>query len=371
MRRLKAFTCWLLLMAIGLAACPSRAALAQLLLGTCYDALYHDSRAKRDEDRGPLKDAGFLRVSTAFTKDDEPALKWYQDNGVKVLFMPNGVSEAQQKAWFAAFPAIDSYYCVDDADISGGGKAAVVAKVTAARALIRPDMKTFLSLTKNADPAVWANISDIASLQLYIHGEGTIRKWYWDQVKAWRAVHTGQLWVHPYLGKRQPPFFGVYPKLTIPPVPPATTPRIVPLPPDPVWSAEEYTPLRYNEVAIWTALCAGADDVLFYSAFSISNALPKFQYRIAERWDLLPGYKSVLARIRFYERYLKGTRTPLPEVPGSPVVGAVWTLPSGESLEVRCDTSEWDPQVYFEQRAPRTATVTATAKGFNITFSNN
>ena len=317
---------------------------AQLTLGAYFDALFFDSRAKRLEDFAPLKDAGFLRLASNFTPDDDPILDLCAKGGVKVLFSPNGVSEAQEAAFFAKYAAaIDSYMVLDDANTFPGGKAAVVAKVTAARARLPAGVKTFLTFGKNATAAEWANTAEIAGLQLYGYGEaapgGTLKAWNWTYVQAWRAAHTGKLWVHPYLGKRAAPFFAQYP----------TTADGKVLAPDPFLSAEEYVPLAYNEAAIWTSLCAGADDILFYSAYSISQPYPVFSYRIAKRRDLLPGYKSVLARVRFYEKYLAGVRSPFDQ---GTVVGAAWTLPSGESLTVRVDTDEFDPHVYFQVSGP-------------------
>lgn len=324
--------------------------------GAYYDALFFNSRALRLEDAPELKKNGFRRIITPITVGDEPFLDWCAANDTKVTFTRNALTNAQETAYFTKYAStIDSYQVVDDADLTPGGKAVVVAAVNAAKARLPATIKTYLPFTKGAKPEDWANISDIVGLELYIHGEGTIRKYYWDYVLAWRKAHAGKLVVLPYLGKRVPPHFGLYPRNAAGQL----------LAPDPVWSAKEYTPLAYNEAAIWAALCAGADDIWYYSAYSISNLVAESEYRIAKRWDLLPGYGMLHEQIRSYERFFAGKREPFDE---GRYVGAVWTLPTGETLTVRVDTYETKPDVTFSITKTQ-ATVTPTANGFKVEFN--
>lgn len=351
----------LALLIVFLGACVSpwwnRPADAQLTLGTYYDALFYDSRAKRLEDKKKLDDAGFRRLASVFTADDAPILDACQAAGTKVVFAGNATSPEQTKAYLAKYPCIDALHIQDDADLAPGGPAALAAKREAARTLIASvnpprAILTYASFGKGAKPEQWANTADVAHLQLYIYKEGTLRKWYWDYVLAWRAAHQGKLWVGPYLGKNATPFFALFPKQGLP---------------DPVWTASEYTPVAYNEAACWAALCAGADDLLFYSAFAINSGYPQHYYRISERWDLLPGYKALLARIRKYEPYFAGKRETFDK---GQLVGATWTLPGGEKLTVTVDTLEALPRVDFLETKPvptPTAKVTVLPAGVTIT----
>jgi hypothetical protein len=331
----------------------------QVQLGTYFDALFFNSRDLRLQDRPPLKDAGFLRIASSITPADTPFLEACQKDGQKVLYTPNTTTDQQDKDFFAKFSCIDVYSVADDANI-GNTPQGLRQLVTAAKAKIRPDMKTFATFGRDAKPADWANISEIVGLQLYTHGEVSLRKWYWEYVRDWRAVHTGKIWVHPYLGKRAAPFFGQYP----------AGPNGTILQPDAFWSAQEYTPVAWNEAAIWAALCAGADDILYYSAYAISPSYPAFEYRIVKRWDLLPGYKAVNARIRFYERFFAGVRTPFDD---GTVVGAKWVLPTGETLTVNVDTFEWRPLVSMAismPTKPQPAVITQTETGLDVRYVN-
>lgn len=311
--------------------------------GTFYDAIFYDSRALRLVDIPKLADAGFKTFASAFTPDDAPALKLCQDRGMGVIYSMNTGTVAQHKALWDAHSCVKWWSIGDDLDATST-PAKVTAAIAVMRPNLRPDMKTFGTYSKAANPATWANVTDVAHLQLYIYKEGTLRKWYWEYVLQWRAAHRGQLWIGPYLGKGVTPYFGLK---------------------DPVWSEESYTPVGYQKAAIWLGLCAGADDWLGYSAYSISPSYPKFSYRLTERWDILPGLTEIARQIKEQERFFRdGTRVTFDN---GRFVGAQWSLPTGEALRVTVDTFEALPDVDIE---PIPAPVVTTAS-LRITSQGN
>lgn len=325
-------------------ACAAPAAFAQ---GTHYDALFFSSRANRLADIPKLADAGFRMFSSSFTPDDQPALKLCQDRGLAVVYSPNSGTNAQHKANFDAFPCIKFWSVGDDLNVTTTPDA-VKASIAAMKPFLRADMKTFGTVGKSAKPEVWANVTDAVHLQLYIYKEGTLRKWYWDYVLAWRAQHKGLLWIGPYFGKSYAAF-------------PTT---------DPVWNDEVFTPIAYNEAAIWLGLCAGADDWLGYSAYAISNTYPAFNWRLTDRWELLPGYAELFREIHTYDRFFAGGKRETFD--NGRVVGATWTLPSGEALRVEVDTFETKPKavprVIPAPAQPATVTVKITSDGKAISL---
>jgi hypothetical protein len=323
-----------------------------LEFGSYFDALFFNSRKLREDQLPVFVDTGFGRMASSFIPDDGKAggiLEKLRAAGVKVLYEQNTGKDADHKKNYDTFTNIDMVHVADDVDlIPGNSPAKMAARIAELRQVIRPDMKTFLTFSKGAVPNVWKNSADVIGLQLYIYKEGTIRRWAWDYVKQWRAAHSGKLWVHPYLGKNSLPYGLPYIN-------------------DPKWKVQEYTPLAYNEALIWAALCAGADDVLFYSAYAVNPSYYPDYYNILERDDLQPGYKALIAQVRSYERFFAGTKTTFDD--GSRIVGATWTLPTGEALTVRVDTLEAKPDVTFTIVKPLAAKVTQTEKGFNVEYT--
>jgi hypothetical protein len=338
MRHPKRLILFLLLLVLSLCASASpRFVQGQMLLGTYYDAIYLDSRPKRAEDLPKLDDTTFGGIGSQITPDDGAKggfLEACQARGKKVIYETNtGSIDDHAKLW-KQYTCVAYHNAKDDADLTSTPEK-VKAEIAAVRPKYREGMQSFVSVSKSADPKLWKDAADVIGLQLYVWKEGTLRKWYWDYVVAWRAAHKGKLWVHPYLGKSLP---------TLSQVAPSSGKA-----PDPVWMSEDYTPAAYNEAAIWCALCAGADDVLFYSAFSINPGYPKSYYRITERWDLLPAYKRMFERIRGYERYFVGKRETFDR---GQIVGASWTLPTGEKLTVTVDLHEQLPRVEWAESKP-------------------
>jgi hypothetical protein len=295
--------------------------------GTYYQALFHDSRPKRLADFPKLDSVPFERLGSQFTPadgDKGAILDLCQKAGMKVLYETNTGTQADHKKNFDAYSVIDYLQVADDADLTTT-PAKVAASIAAWRPFMRADMKTFLTFSKGADPAVWKNTADAVALQLYIYKEGSLRK-AWDILRPWRAAHTGKLWIHPYFGRNAIPYS---------------------LRTDPVWREQEYTPVQYNKALIWLALAAGIDDgvdgLLFYSAYDLNPSYPPDYAYILERWDMLPGYAELFRQIRSFDRFLLVVK-PVPFDNGR-VVGAVWTLPTGESLRVEVDTFEQLPDV--------------------------
>jgi hypothetical protein len=297
--------------------------------GTYFQALFHDSRARRLADFPKLEAVPFKRLGSQFTPadgDKGQILDLCQKAGMKVLYETNTGTQADHKKNFDAYPAIDYLQVADDADLTTT-PTKVAASIAAWRPFMRADMRTFLTFSKTADPAVWKNTADAVALQLYIYKEGSLRR-AWEILRAWRTVHTGKLWIHPYFGRNAIPYS---------------------LRNDPVWREQEYTPVEYNKALIWLALCAGIDDgldgVLFYSAYDLNPSYPPDYAYVLERWDLLPGYKELFRQIRTFDRFLLAVKPVQFESADGRMVGATWTLPGGEALRVEVDTFEQLPDV--------------------------
>jgi hypothetical protein len=298
-----------------------------------YDAIYHDSRPRRLVDLPRLAQVGFEGIASNFTPDDEPALKLCSDLKLDVLYEPNGISWAESRSkHFDKFPNIKAVVVADDANQYDPNE--VTRRRDEAKRHLRADQETFITVAKGTDATKYAPLCDRYGVQLYVWREGTLRKWYWDELLKIRAACRGQLVVHPWLAKSclpAPVFDG-----------------------QALWEAEEYQPLDYTEASYWLAICAGADEILGYTAYSINPAYPRFRSHFLSRVDLVEGLKEILRVIKEYRPFLAGQRTPFGAA-GERVVGAVFTRTDGARLRVSIDTHEQRPKVYFEQ--PRKAEV--------------
>ena len=297
---------------------------AKMRIGSYFDCLWFDSRDRRLKDIPKIKDTGFDWLASNFTPDDEPVIKACQDAGIKILFSRNVTTLDQAKVFWDKYSTIDGYIVADDANYY---KPDEIIKVRdEVKKFMRPDMKTFITVGKGTDPNLYANLCDWYGKQNYVWKEPSpsLKMWYWDKIKEDRAICKGRLIVHPYLGKNG-------------------TPQQEPYKSDPVWNAKEYTPVAYNEAAIWASIAAGADDILFYTLYNVYQHDASVYNYVLERWDLVPAYKEMFQRIRSYEKYLEeGTRLPFEN---GRIVGATFTLPTGEYLKVEVDTFERNPKV--------------------------
>jgi hypothetical protein len=193
-------------------------------------------------------------------------------------------------------------------------------------------VKTFITVNRAAKHAEYANLCDWYGVQLYTWGDdGSLRKYWWRGLREARAVCKGRLIAQPYLARSFP-----------------EAPWQLE---DPLYTAEEYTPPNYNEAAIWLALCAGADDILFYTAANVHPANPKVYSYFLERRDLVAAYPEIFGRIRRYQPYLAGRRKAFDAGDGRRV-GATFTLANGKSLRVTVDTFDAYPRVDFQESGP-------------------
>lgn len=332
--------------------------------GFYFDALFYDSREKREQDVPKLAKAGFDLLASSFTAKEDAVLKLCQDNGVsEIIYQTNTGSLPEHRKQWDAWPKLHFQFNVaDDADLTQTPDK-LKTLVASIQPQLRPDMETYATFSKSAKPELWANITKNVHLQLYIYHEGGLKKWGWDYPKAWRAAHkNGKVYIGPYLGKNMPVFFGAYPKYS----------DGRPAPPEPWWTESVYTPLAWNEAQVWMGICLGCEP-LYYSAYSISAAIPTANYRICDQPRLLAGYAELNAQIKAKERFTKAVKPVTFESADGRFVGATWTLQSGESLRCEIDTLDAKPDVVLRETPaappppkPAEVTVRITSDGRSV-----
>jgi hypothetical protein len=321
---------------------------AQPMRGTYIDVLFDGADEIRTADTPKLLDAGFnLFASTirgqAATDPNSIDAKWLDTlkaGNAKAIVIPNVLTPAQYKTVAEKWPdVVIGYHLQDDANYK------TPAEITAAYNAVKPFLAgttAYITVAKNTRHADYGGLVPWYHVQCYLGkavtaGDG-FKQYAYDGTLAARAAvpATGKLFGAGYLGKNPTPYFGRR---------------------DPVWQANDFASPYVQEAALWLQLMGGADHLLSYTAYSIAPTFPASESRIAERWDLLPGWKLINARIKSLERFfVGGTRTT--RVDGKSCIGE-WKLPSGETLIVTVDlTSEFYPRTDWEIKTPVPATVT-------------
>jgi hypothetical protein len=314
-------------------------------LGAYYAGYQTDEREQRLRDIPRLAEVGFDWLASPFSDADPNCLKAAQlcgEKGLKVLLQPNALTPAQFKVKYGGLAHVDGIDIWDDAH--NATPAEIAAKRDAWKAQIG-DRATFISCARRT-PTTHVNLCPWLGWQSYSWKEaGWLKQWYWDDLRRIRPLCTGRLVVHPFLGLNAIPYS---------------------LRDRPDWRQEdrEYTPVAQNEAAMWLALCAGADDFCFYTAYELPNvggiAFTSGRSYILDRPVWLEQYKAVFRQIRRYERYLVGRRE-LIEV--GTVLGANWTLENGSGLRVTVDVeSEVYPRLRFDTFQPPAPPVSATIR---------
>ena len=335
MRRLKAFTFWVIFFVWALGPLAAQT-VPQVPIWTYYDCLYEGSRENREADRQKLEKAGFNGIATQITSDaltagsiDARFLDACRASKLAVIVLRNRLELSQYQQVVQKWPdVVKAVDLCDDAD-----KAKTPAELTKMAAEAQPFLAgsgLFFSVSKAAPHKDYAPIAGRGwyGIQNYLgkavdNGEG-LKQYAYDGVLAARPFVAGRLLTMPYLGKN-------------------ATPNAFRN--DPTWQAQEYVWPATNEAVAWLGLIAGADGVLYYSAFAIDPNNAIRYYRAGERRDLLAAYGRVHAKIQEHASFLtdpaviKGR-----QVVGSNVVGT-WQKPGGDLLTVTVDLgSEWHPR---------------------------
>lgn len=315
--------------------------------GCCIDCLWDGTPELRAIDTPKLyNDGGFDTFashvrSQAATDPNSVDAKWLdacKGLGAKVIVIPNTLQPAQYQALVAKYPdTIIGMLLQDDANTK------TPAEVTAAYNAIKPFLGSTQATitvgkgTKHADYGglvPWYHVQNYIGKAILV-GDGMKKYAYDEMLLARQAVPaTGKLYGSMYLPKNITPYFGRR---------------------DPVWTANEYALPSTQEAVAWLQLMAGADHLLNYTAYTVPNiggiTFVGNESRLAERWDLLPGYKAINSRIRSLDRFLSGgVRTT--RVDGKNCIGE-WKLPSGEKLTVTVDlTTEFYPRTDWQIETP-------------------
>lgn len=301
-------------------------------IGAFYAGFQPDEREQRVRDIPKLAAIGFDWLATPLSDADPNCLKSAQvakDNGIKVLCQPNALLPAQ----FGKFAALGNVDGVNIQDDAHGVEPAEIIKKRDAWKTVSPN--TFITCSKGMHEKYF-NLTPWIGQQAYTWKEANwLKRWYWEDVQRIRAGHNGRVVVHPWLGLNAIPY--------------ALRDR-------PDWNVwdREYTPVAQQECAMWLALCAGADDFCFYTAYEMANegglAYPGTRSYILERPIWCEQYKAVFRQLRRYEKYLAGTRA---RIEVGTVLGATWTLGDGSGLRVTVDVeSEVFPRLRFDTFQP-------------------
>lgn len=336
---------------------------AQPWRGAYYDCLHDGTPELRALDTPKLLDAGFDLFASqvrgqAVTDPNSVDAKWLdacKAAGAKVIVIPNALTPVQYQTLATKWAAtVVGYHLQDDANNL------TPAQITAAYNAIKPFLAgttAYITVGKNTRHADYGGLVPWYHSQNYFGkavtaGDGMKRYGYDAMLEARAAVpSTGKLFGAGAMGRSPTPYFGRR---------------------DPVWQSRDYANPYVQEAAIWLQLIAGADHILSYTAYSIANiggtTYVEGETRIAERWDLLPGWRLINARIKGHERFLAGgARTHRYDAATKSVIGE-WTLPSGEKLTVTVDlTSELFPRVSWLETPPPAPPV---AGSFRFTVEN-
>jgi hypothetical protein len=288
--------------------------------GAYYSGYKTSEREQRLKDIPVLAAYGFDRLASPFSAADPNCLKAAQlcrDKGMKVLLQPNALQPNQfASAGYAGLANVDWIDVWDDAHTAKPED--IAAKRDQWAAVIGPNRLTSITCARNTD-VKYVNICPVFAAQYYSWKEGNwLIKNYWEDVKRLVAASTGRVVATHWLGMNAVPWS---------------------LKDQPDWKTKdrEYTPVAQQEVAMWMALCAGASDLLFYTAYEYPApgdlALESGRSYIIERPIWLEQYKAAFAYIRKHERYFAGVRALLP----GNAIGAQWTLPDGSGIKVTFD----------------------------------
>lgn len=333
-----------LITALLLALCCATAQ-AQIKIGSYVDCLWDGSQQIRNDDLPKLLDAGFNFFATQITPDgldttklDGKFLEACKAAKAEVLVERNTLTLQQFQQLAQKYPGVVTGLVIAD-DAHTLKPSDVTKLLTDAAAFMPSGVQPYITVAKGAKHSDYAALGPNLryGVQNYLGKSldgGGLKVVAYDNMQAARAVAKGALYTMPFLGKSSIPYFGRN---------------------DPVWRAQEYVQPSFNESLIWLGLIAECDGALYYTAYSIDFNNPKNYSRIGERWDLLPAYKSIHARIQSYAPFLQGTGV----VKGRSVVGTsvigTWTKPSGEVLTVSVDCGvELYPRVEWKVTQPTT-----------------
>ena len=325
------------------------------LRGTYIDCLWEGSPEIRAADTAKLLDAGFdcftSQIRSSVLDATSVDAKWLdacKAAGAKVIVVPNTLQPAQYQSLVARYPdTIIGYHLQDDAN--GVEPADVLAAYNAMKPFLAGTF-AYITVGKGTPHANYAALwaGEQYHVQNYIgkavnSGDGMKKYAYDDMILARAAVPAaGRLWGSAWLGKSTTPYFGRR---------------------DPVWTSLDYANPYLQEAVIWLQLMAGMDHLNAYTAYSIPNVgtltFPGTESRLADRWDLLPGWKLINGRIKGLGPYLNGgVRITRYDAATKTCIGE-WKLTTGESLLVSVDvTSEFYPRAAWEIKTPVPATVT-------------
>jgi hypothetical protein len=284
--------------------------------------------------------------------------------GLNVIITPNTWDYAKINTILNANTNVIAWDCMDDANLNGLQK--TLERLATLKPHIKPGIKTYITVGKGADHAVFANLAEMYHVQNYHYREG-LKKWSWTAMLEARKQCKGILLHGPALIKMTPLEFGVKANRR-------------------EWMLDDYVPLQYNTASAMAAICAGANGLGYYSLF---EGIPeqvgkndKYYSYILERTDLVEGYKSFHAELKKYEVYFDtGTRVPF-EIENTPIVGATFTLTNGDWIRVEVNTEEYNAkykiidskdlflQSAFKQTVVGSAKVVVQDGNVNITGTN-
>jgi hypothetical protein len=329
--------------------------------GVYYAGFQTDERVQRLADLQRIRDTGFDLLISPFSNDDPNCLKAAQvcsELGIKVMLQPNALTPDQFKAKYAALANIEVVDIWDDAH------AAKITDITAKRDLWKAAIgpNRLLSITCARGTSLdYVNLVPLFCAQYYSWKEANwLKRNYWDDVTRLVAASTsGRVAPTLWLGMNAVPW---------------------PLRNNPDWRTQdrEYTPVKQQEAAMLMALCAGASDLLFYTAYEYPNqgglALESGKSYILDRPIWLAQYKAVFAKLRKLDAQYFSVGKRQPFAVGT-TVGATWMLPDGSGVKI---TIDYEVEVYPDVRIdpipvpippapPASATIKVSSDGRAIT----
>lgn len=253
-------------------------------------------------------------------------------NGLNIILQPNTGDYAKLNTVYNPNSHVLAWDCMDDADIAG------LEKTKERIALLKPfavGKKTYITVSKGADHAVFANLADWYHVQNYHYREG-LKQWSWTRMLEARKQCKGQLFHGPSLLKMTPIGFAI-----------KNNNRYYTI-------DNEYVPLQYNAASILAAICAGINGVIYYTLFNGyaemygKDPTQKYYHGILERPDFVDGYKNFHAMLQLYDAFwqinndpTKGTRVTFE---AGNIVGATFTLNNAAKdwIRVEIDTTEFN-----------------------------
>lgn len=316
-------------------------------ISTYYDCLWDGSQQLRLDDLPKLVDTGFNCFATQLTPDaldptklDGKFLDACKAAKVQVIVERNTLTLAQYQQLVQKYPGtVVGLNVVDDANSQ---KPADVAKAIADAQPFLSGTTPFITVGKGAAHGTYAPLIGPGgyTVQNYISPKildgGGLKAVAYDAMLAAKAVAQGAVYSIAYLGRNTTPYFGRN---------------------DPVWRAEEYSDPSFNEAVMWLGLIAGCDSPYFYTAYAIDRDHPREYSRIAERWDLLPAYKLMFAKVQRAAEVMQspGVQKVAQTAPNG--VACTWTKPDGSGVRVTVDlTEERSPQTRVDPFQPPTMT---------------